>query len=356
MHTLPWPGLLIVASAVLVVTAAAWLPVTQHRVISYGTDAFRAHYPLFGTRSRAQTIALQGRLTGVGALLVNLHRTPQVPPATITITDLKDTPLTSTIVAPEAIKDDTVAWAALPRAVSSRQFPSIKVHVAAPEATVSTALGLRYDDPTGTLAVGVIERVPLWQYLITAVVTSTSLLRLFTLGIVISVCIVLLSCVPAKPTWARVAVFSLLVIVALGTRVYAANHLYGVSGGDSYNYLFITREITELKNPLATSKRLPGFPLLLVPAYLTALDDIRFMEGLSIVSAGGILLMLALIARTVGLPWSVQFLAPTLLAFQMISFGPRCDQNRIPSTPFFFYSPSGSFYISRTRGRSGSWD
>lgn len=57
-------------------------------------------------------------------------------------------------------------------------------------------------------------------------------------------------------------------------RLFYISQLKGVSGGDAYNNLFIARDLAELKNPFVAARRLPFYPLLLVPTQFFNVDPI----------------------------------------------------------------------------------
>ena len=59
-------------------------------------------------------------------------------------------------------------------------------------------------------------------------------------------------------------------------RIYFANQIKGVSGGDAYNNLFIARHIVNGNNPFLEARRLPFYPLLLVPTQFFEVDPILY--------------------------------------------------------------------------------
>jgi hypothetical protein len=108
-----------------------------------------------------------------------------------------------------------------------------------------------------------------------------------------------------------------LAIISIGARLTWIPFFHGARGGDPYNYLFITKAISRLENPFETTKRLPGYPLVLLPAYWSSsIDDIVYMRTVSAISSGATLILVALLARTLKLPWSVQLGTVILLSVQ----------------------------------------
>lgn len=139
-----------------------------------------------------------------------------------------------------------------------------------------------------------------------------------------------------------------LVILAVLTRYHTVRQMGGVSGGDPYNYLSIAEKISKLQNPFDEQKRLPGYPLLLVPALLTPLDDIRYMQSISILSAAGILIILALLIKQLGLPWPIQIVAPLILSWQKDFFVISLRPEPYTLYAFLLLLSLWLFFIART--------
>lgn len=310
------------AVAVTVVVLAAFIPLRQRRVLSAGTDKFEAHQAVYGEQVAIQEVALRGPLTGVGAIVVNLLRTDVTPPAEVDVSALDGTALAHATVSPEAIRDDAFAWVTLDHLVRAPE-PGARIVFSAPRATSHTALGVRFEekDPA-QLALGVEERVPLWQYALYEYQTVTGV-RIFSWAALAGVALSLLLAVPQqgglsrqRKRWLAGAALFVLVAGGVAARFYVLSQLKGVSGGDPYNYLAITQRLVSFENPFSEDKRLPGYPLLLVPVWLTDVDHVRAMQLFSLVSAGGVAIALALLARALNLPWGVQGLAAALLLVQ----------------------------------------
>lgn len=334
---------MIIASAIILVAGlAVFYPVDQQRIINVGTDEYAAHHALYGKRIKSQVINVDGKLEGIAAILVNLRRAPQLAQVKVTVYTTENVLLAEQNIPADKITDDSFVWTDF----SDLEIPGnqVRVDFSAPEATQDNPAGLRFElGSPEKLALAVRERVPFWQaarQFFVQLVTTYNLGPAILSGLATSMLLAVIFIVPSLTNLSRrwqvgLYLSYLLIIFCLtvGIRMNIAQDLKGVSGGDAYNYLSITKQITELKNPLAVEKRLPGWPLLLVPAYLSKIDDIWWMRFLSILSAGGSVVMVALLARKLQLPWSVQAAAPILLSWQKDFF-----LTSLRPEPYTFYT------------------
>lgn len=335
-------SLIIGGVLVLIIGGAAFYPVNQQRIISVGTDDYPAHFALFGNRTKSTMLEINQELLDVGVILVNMRRAPQIPPVYVRVYGRNDALLAERVIAAGDIQDDTFAWA---------NFYGLKVHgdlarieFSAPDATKENPVGLRFElGRPDELALAVKERVSFWmaakQFFI-QLATKHNLGPALLSGLAATLVGVAIILIPAaikiSPRWKMglYIVFLLLIgAVTVGARLNISPHLRGVSGGDAYNYLSITKQITEIKNPFSIDKRLPGWPLLLVPAFVTEIDDIWWMRWLSIMSAGGAVMLLAVLLRRWRLPWSVQVAAPMLMSWQKDFF-----VTSLRPEPYMFYT------------------
>ena len=336
-------NLLIIACAIiLLVGLAIFYPVDQQRIINVGTDEYAAHHALYGKRIKSQVITVNGKLRGVGSILVNLRRAPQLTPVKVTVYTLESVLLAEQNIPAEKITDDSFVWADFP----DLEIPGnqVRVDFTASEATQDNPAGLRFElGSPDQLALAVRERVLFWQaarqffvQLVTVYNLGQAILWGLTATLVVVAILIAPSVMALSRRWQMGLYVSCLLIIfclTVGVRMSISQGLKGVSGGDAYNYLSITKQITELKNPFAVEKRLPGWPLLLVPAYLSEIDDIWWMRFLSILSAGGSAVMVALLAKKLRLPWSVQAAAPILLSWQKDFF-----LTSLRPEPYTFYT------------------
>lgn len=298
-----------------------WIPTHQYRVVSLGTDAYATHYPLFGTRTISQEVSLQGSLMGVGGILVDMRRSHRLTPVLVTITTTEHDVLRTATIDPSQIHDDTVAWSTWDKPIA-KQEDTVIITFAAPEATNQNPIGLRFDENNPSqFAVGVLEQVTIGKRLVTNVSATADLPRIL-IAFAASMLVSLMLVTPwmVLHPYIRWGIYGVgigaCLLLALSTRIYFMNHLYGASGGDPYNYLSITKSISHGENPFAGTKRLPGFPLLLLPAFVTSLDDVYFMRVISVLSSLGIAAMVILLARSINLHWSIGLLAAVLLLLQ----------------------------------------
>lgn len=75
----------------------------------------------------------------------------------------------------------------------------------------------------------------------------------------------------------------LLFLINFVTRFYFANQIKGVSGGDAYNNLFIASYIANGTNPFEGARRLPFYPLLLLPTQYFNIDPILYSRLVSLI-------------------------------------------------------------------------
>lgn len=90
-------------------------------------------------------------------------------------------------------------------------------------------------------------------------------------------------------------------IFVLAFRIYFAAKITGVSGGDAYNNLFIARYIYEGQNPFEGARRLPFYPLLLVPTQFLGIDPILYSRIVSSIAGSAIAVVIYLFASSFGL-------------------------------------------------------
>lgn len=308
----------------LIIATSLFIPVNQQRTISEGVDTYNAHRPLFGKHQITGEIELAGTLTGLAAIVVDFAHSGQLVDVEVELTDAAGQLLARGTIPARNMADDTFAWAEFSRPLSISGNRA-RVSLAAPQAPdAAHALGVRFDPATKQLAIQVQERVPLARYLGTVVLENSVRFTLLAVSLLVAAAIAAASLTQRVPTIAWLAIIAL---AAIGIRLWYLPEFKGVSGGDPYNYLAITKSIVSGENPFAGTKRLPGLPLLLAPSYLLGWDDQRTMRLIAITSAGAAVFLLGLLARQLGLPAVIQLAAPALLAVQKdflwISFRPE---------------------------------
>ncbi len=328
--------LIAAAIALCILGAIAWWPVHYNEIITRGIDAYRYHGPLFGDHTHSQDLVIEKPVEALSVLLVALRPSAEPPEAIITLTNTESNQLLQTHRIPtNTLIDDTFTTIALSPPLAAPQ--KVRLTLSAPTATANTALGVRFhpDDvyPTsqrvfdgkplsGDLALGLTQRLPLWRVIQknfnkhpaqAAVILQASILSL--VAALVASRLGWATAPISRQRWIELSLIGLLGLATILVHIPALKALGGVSGGDPYNYLFITQNIVQLENPWV-DKRLPGYPLLLLPAYISPLDDHLWMRFLNVISAGGSVVLLGLLARRLALPWSIQFLAPLLLIGQ----------------------------------------
>ncbi len=349
---------IIIAAIGISILAAVTLfyPVSQARLISAGIDTYSAHRPLFGTRQLTQTIPAHYPITGLGFILVDMRHSRHLSSVTVTIRSIPQNEiLLQKSIPAQNIRDDSFARLKFDEPLIHPD--AVTVTVSAPDATPETPIGVRTDPDAqitpytlsengvarkGSLALEVLEEVPAWQAFLTAAARyqDSWSKTAFAAGAVLLVGI--LAFYYPRPTWTAMrtktyqsAILAVLAIAALLSRTPVISSLSGVSGGDPYNYLLIAQSLAHLESPFNEGeKRLPGYPLLLVPAVLSpASDDHSYMRITSALAGVASLIMVALLARNLKLPWPVQVTAPILIAWQKDFFA-----TSIRPEPYTFYT------------------
>ncbi len=292
------------------------VPVRQNRVVSYGVDAYSAHRPLFGNRTVTQELTLEDTTLGIGAIFVDLRRSNRLTDVTVEVIDTAthQTIIKKTIPK-ESIKDDTFAYANFKDTPISSDH-TVQFVFSAPEATNQNPIGLRFDPKDDSLALSLSERVPLWKFAITTIQNAGDTWRYMAIAMIASF-IVSLSVFlrPTKKQW--LLAIAVVAIAAFLIRAVLVPQFGGVSGGDAYNYLSISDAMSESQNPFANTKRLPGYPLILTPFYVSGMfDDQQVMRYVQIVSSIIAVFFLVGITRALSLPWPTALLASVIVAFQ----------------------------------------
>lgn len=300
----------------LCILAILLLPVHQKRVLSYGIDAYTAHYPLYGSTTSSQTLTTDAHTTGIGAILVDLRRSHRPTDVTVTITNADDGQvLASQTISKESIRDDEFAYADFSDTPIASNTP-ITIQFSAPEATNQNLLGLRFEPKENTLALSLVERVLVWEFIQTTFHNKGEKWMYLIYAIAGSLVCALAALLPySKKSW--IVILLVIVLSGLLVRTSIIPLFGGVSGGDAYNYLSISRSVTEFANPFANTKRLPGYPLLLAPfTKAGTFDDQRVMRYMQTIASLWAVIAVAFIARALKLSWPVAILASAILAFQ----------------------------------------
>lgn len=300
---------------VAVLLLALFIPVHQLRVISPGVDAYAAHHPLFGKHVVQQQIELEGSLTGLSVIVVDLAHSGSMSDVTVNIDSLTGKRLATGVIPAAVIADDVFAPVHFPDQLSIRELAALVTLQALQATSPTQALGIRFDPADGQLALRANERVPAYHYLRTMWRQQQDQIAKLILSLVAAFGLSVVA-VKIQSRRAKSAAILLIALLAFGIRLYYIKEFHGVSGGDPYNYLAISQKIVALKNPFVDTKRLPGFPLLLVPTYLMHGDIQLTMRLIAALAAAGCVIGISLLAARLRLPWTMQVVAATLLAVQ----------------------------------------
>lgn len=299
----------------IVLLAALFIPISQYRVVSYGIDSYDTHLPLFTGHTARQQFTTDSKTTAIGAILVNLHRAPELSDVHVQITNSSTQAiLDEGTISVKNIHDDSFAY------FSVKVIPAhtpITVTYSAPDATAKNAIGIRFGNTPKELSLALQETVPVWKAFIT-VAHNRPLDWLYgSIALAASLLLAIFIWIPTtkgRLAWGAVALVS---ASAFGAALFVIPQFGGVSGGDAFNYLSITQSLSHFENPFLNSKRLPGFPLLLVPTFVTgSFDDEMTMRIICAVAGIIGLILTALIAKELTNSWTVSIAAATILGFQ----------------------------------------
>ena len=316
----------------------AQIPVGQWKIINRGIDNFNYHLPLSQGQTITQHIHSDNPVIGIGLILVNLRHAASIAPVTVTIRDtVSGLVLAEQTMSGSLIQDDE--FSRFTFATPLAHTKELSVEITSPQASKANPVGVRFNPKPapnmawqmvngqpreGNLALEIGQKVPVRVFIGNMVARQQEKLPPILAALAAALLVALLA---LKGGWQHIPnkyhrpleylCLAIVVITAIISRIAILPYLGGVSCGDAYNYLNIGNSILHGENPLVGEKRLPGFPLLLIPALLNPLNDhITAMRILSILSAGACLIMLSFLARSIGLPWAVQLVAPTLIAWQ----------------------------------------
>lgn len=303
-------------SIALLVGISLIIPVRQTRVVSYGVDAYLAHKALFGTRSISYILTTPHQLYGIGFIIVDLYRSRKPSDITLSIYSQENGDLMNTTAIPSsAIRDDSFAFASFPDTPIPAHTP-IRIELGAPHATNTNPLGVRFDTTTDTPALALQEHVPVWEAIYTIGANHSRQWRTVLVAAALALIIGVSAILPQKNIWVW-GILIVICIIATAVRLWVLPQFGGVSGGDPYNYLSITKSIIALENPFSNTKRLPGYPLLLVPTTASGLfDDQYAMRAISTIAGIVSILLVFAIAQSLKLPPVTSLGAAAVLAFQ----------------------------------------
>ncbi len=301
---------------ILLLILASHISARQYRVLSYGVDAYNAHYAIHGKRTASQVFTTKNTVVGIGAILVDMRRSNKLTDVVVTIKNTATNEHIATNKISKAhLQDDQFAYTPFGDTVIP-PGNTIEVTFSAPDATSKNPIGLRFDPEKDALAIALIERAPIWKYFVTTIQNERESWYYVAIAL-LATCIIGLPVLFPKQKKLLLGVIAILLLSALLIRVAIIPQFGGVSGGDPYNYLFISQTISKLENPFANTKRLPGYPLILAPFLSSGMfDDQRVMRTIqTVASIVGIAFLMGIV-RLLQLSWPVALGASTILAFQ----------------------------------------
>ncbi len=114
------------------------------------------------------------------------------------------------------------------------------------------------------------------------------------------------------------AVIVLILAISLLSRILAAPFFSDISGGDYFNFLLITKQLVQFKTPFI-AKRLPFYPLLLVPGHLGGFP-IVWGKFIGVASGLALLVIIYLLGRELKIKKRILYLALIFTSFQSTLF------------------------------------
>ena len=109
-----------------------------------------------------------------------------------------------------------------------------------------------------------------------------------------------------------------IIFVAMLVRLFLIKIINGTSGGDSFEFLLSARKIISLENPFLDVKRLPFFPITLIPSYFLNIDGILWGRIVNTIFAGLTLNYMYLIGKKFKLPKLVNYLSLILFTLSSV--------------------------------------
>ncbi|OGY36934.1 MAG: hypothetical protein A3E36_04575 [Candidatus Andersenbacteria bacterium RIFCSPHIGHO2_12_FULL_45_11b] len=297
--------------------ALLFIPIYQTRVVSYGIDAYSNHKPIYGNRGERFNIQTTSHTRAIGIILVDMRRSKSLTDVSVRIADAKTAQtIAQSIIPKNEIRDDTFVFANL----KDTPIPAgtdIQIEVSAPDATNQNPIGMRFEENNIEPAIALKERVPLWNAIVTIGKNRASDWKHVGIAAAAS----LLIAMPAlfgknrKRYW--LIALGIIIAASLYSRFWIVSQFGGVSGGDAYNYLAISTALSEFQNPFEHTKRLPGYPLLLVPILVSGAFDEQFvMRSMQIIASMWAIAALVALARSLNITWPAAIASGAIAALQ----------------------------------------
>lgn len=302
------------AALAILGVAGAYVPTTYTRTIEVGTDSFETHQALFGEHAVRQTMRLIRPTKAIGVIAVNLQQAQSLAPIYVELHTSNGVELATAIIPSSAIQDDSFAWALLGKPVSPQL---VLLELAAPGATSANAIGVRFQEKTGDLALAVRESVPAWQRFILWRTDNPEnadfLDRTILVGLASLLTFTLAARFGNRP-WVWKGILAALVVGTVLLHLPVAQKVEGTFGGDAFNFLLKARAWIGGDDPFGIDpRRGPFLPFLLLPAYF-GLDPVWLGRAINLASAGVAVGITTALAARLGMPRSVAVGAGLLLS------------------------------------------
>lgn len=264
-----------------------------------GVNSYATHRGFFGEHTVGQTLRWPGgRISAVGVWLGHYVRHEQ--PRGDVILRIRESP-TGPVLRESRLATSVLRLKELnvfrfpPIPDSSGKTLTLELH--APNIPMNGALGARTDpnpnaEPTGTLhqdgqakdgdlAFRLMRRGGLWSKLAAALQKDRSL-RIRTLqaagaaSVFVLFAWILETVVrrARRPLLTEAFIIGALLLILLGVRLVLAHDVRAAPPGDPYNFVFILERLLGGRNPYENEKRLPGYPIVLLPSGLFTDDPI----------------------------------------------------------------------------------
>lgn len=110
----------------------------------------------------------------------------------------------------------------------------------------------------------------------------------------------------------------LIALIVIVVRIVMYSNIFSTSGGDSFEFLLIARRIIDFENPFEGVKRLPVFPVTLLPSYLFNVDGIWWGRFVNSIFSGLSVYYLFLILNKFKLSKFLNYLSLILFSFSQV--------------------------------------
>ncbi len=307
----------ILASSAVLLGIVVW-PSDYHRMIGTGTDSYNTHYQISGSRTKTFAIISDAPVRGIGLLVVNMRRANSLPPLHVIVSSNSVQEPMAQDVSLHDVQDDEFTWIRFPKTIATAG-EEFSVTVSAPQANAASVVGIRFDANTKQPALGLIQSVPLWKYIVLWSQDNPDAAKtLFTTiigGILLTVIGLGVEYAQRVRRWVVGASFLLLICFTLYLRIPLASSIDSAYGGDAFNYLLKSRALIDGQDPFtADPRKAPLYSFLVAPGLAMPFDAVVWERWVSMLSAAGIVVLVPLFLLEFGAPLSLALIAGALIA------------------------------------------